>query len=248
MEYADILLKQIDKEKLPKHVAIIMDGNGRWAKKRNLPRIAGHWTGAETLRKIIVFCAKAGIKVLSVFAFSTENWKRPVLEVNAILNLLLYYLKKEVYELNNRNVKIMVTGDWINLPQPIAKQVKESIKLTERNTGLTLNIVLNYGSRNEISNACRNICEDLISGKIDIKDIDESTFSRYLYTKNIPDPDLLIRPSGELRISNFLLWQIAYTELWFTDILWPDFRPEDMIKAFLDYQKRDRRFGGLSKK
>lgn len=248
MKYTDILLKKIDKGKLPTHVAIIMDGNGRWAKKRGLPRIAGHWSGANTLREIIKFCAKVNIKVLSVFAFSTENWKRPVQEVNAILNLLLYYFKKEVDELDNRNVKIIITGDWISLPPQIAKQIQKSIELTKENTGLVLNIVLNYGSRIEISRACKRICKDVNTGKIDINDINENTFKCYLYTKDIPDPDLLIRPSGELRISNFLLWQIAYTELWFTDTLWPDFKPKDMIKAFLDYQKRDRRFGGLNKK
>lgn len=247
MDYMETMIKQIDKEKLPKHVAIIMDGNGRWAKKRGLPRIAGHWAGAETLRNVIKFSAKIGIKVLSVFAFSTENWKRPTQEVKTILNMLLYYMKKETNELNSKNVKILATGDWYSLPSQIADQVRSSIELTKNNSGLVLNIVLNYGSRMEICRACKKLYKDVKLGKISINEIDESIFSRYLYTKDIPDPDLLIRPSGELRISNFLLWQIAYTELWFTDTLWPDFRPEDLIKALIDYGKRDRRFGGLNK-
>lgn len=248
MKYIENLVEQLDKEKMPTHVAIIMDGNGRWAKKRGLPRIAGHWAGAEALRNIIKFSAKIGIKVLSVFAFSTENWKRPAQEVKTILNMLLYYLKKEIDELNSRNVKILATGDWKSLPYQIANQVRKSIELTKKNNGLILNIVLNYGSRKEICRACKKLYKDIDLGKVSINEIDESIFSHYLYTRDIPDPDLLIRPSGELRISNFLLWQIAYAELWFTDTFWPDFKPEDLTKALIDYQKRDRRFGGLNKK
>lgn len=237
----------LDKNKMPKHIAIIMDGNGRWAIKRGLPRIAGHWAGAEALRDIVKVCSELNIEVLSVFAFSSENWRRPHDEVNAILNLLLYYLKKEVKNLNKNNVKILVTGEWQQLPLKIVDEIKRSIYLTKQNTGLILNIVLNYGARKEIIKACKDLCNEIKNGKIDIDKIDENLFEKFLYTKGLPDPDLLIRPSGELRISNFLLWQIAYTELWFTDIYWPDFTREDLLDALKDYQKRERRFGGLKK-
>jgi len=236
-----------DIEKTPKHIAIIMDGNGRWAKTRGLPRIAGHWAGAEALRKIVETCIKLDIKVLSVFAFSTENWKRPIQEVNTILNLLLYYLKREVKNLHKNNVKIMLSGDLKDLPQKIIEEIKKSIELTKDNDGLILNIVLNYGARKEIVNACLSICEDVLKGKISLDSIDEHSFGKYLYTKDIPDPDLLIRPSGELRISNFLLWQIAYAELWFTDVYWPDFTPDILNQALYEFKQRDRRFGGLKK-
>ena len=222
-----------------------MDGNGRLAKQKGLPRIAGHWAGAEALRDIVRTCCKLNIQVLSVFAFSSENWKRPVQEVNTIMNLLLYYLKKEVDELDKNNVRIHVSGAWEELPERIVGQIKKSIQQTQNNTGLILNIVLNYGSRNEILSACKKLYKDVQSDIISIDGIDESTFQNYLYTRDLPDPDLLIRPSGELRISNFLLWQIAYTELWFTEVYWPDFNSDDLLKAILDFQKRERRYGGL---
>ncbi len=249
MEDTKLILERnkIDTQNLPRHIAIIMDGNGRWAKKKGLPRIAGHWAGAEALREIVSTCSKLNIQVLSVFAFSSENWKRPVQEVSAIMNLLLYYLKKEVDLLHKNNVRILVSGDWEELPPRIVEQIKKSIRQTGNNTGLILNIVLNYGGRNEILSACKKLCEDVLEGKIHKDNIDESLFKNYLYTKNLPDPDLLIRPSGEIRISNFLLWQIAYTELWFTNIYWPDFKSKDLIKAIRDFQKRERRFGGLKK-
>lgn len=240
-------IEKLNLEKMPKHVAIIMDGNGRWAKKKGLPRIAGHWAGAEVLREMVQTCSKLNIEVLSVFAFSTENWKRPISEVNTILNLLLYYLKKEVRSLNDNHVKIVLSGNWQELPEKIVKEIRSSIELTKNNTGLVLNIVLNYGARKEILDACLKICDDITNGKIDKNDIDERLFSSYLYTDGLKDPDLLIRPSGELRISNFLLWQIAYTELWFTDIYWPDFTSDTLVEAICDYQQRDRRFGGLKK-
>lgn len=240
-------IDMLDKYKIPKHIAIIMDGNGRWAKKRGLPRIAGHWAGAESLRDIVKFCAEIGIQVLSVFAFSTENWKRPFDEVNSILNLILYYLKKEVNNLHKNNIIINITGEWQQLPDNIADEINRGIELTKNNTGMILNIALNYGSRKEIVKACRDLCNDVKNGKIGIEEIDEQLFEKYLFTRNLPDPDLLIRPSGELRISNFLLWQIAYTELWFTDKYWPDFKKEDLLNAVLDYQNRERRFGGLKK-
>lgn len=249
MEDTKLILERnkIDTQNLPRHIAIIMDGNGRWAKKKGLPRIAGHWAGAEALREIVSTCSKLNIQVLSVFAFSSENWKRPVQEVSAIMNLLLYYLKKEVDLLHKNNVRILVSGDWEELPPRIVEQIKKSIRQTGNNTGLILNIVLNYGGRNEILSACKKLCEDVLEGKIHKDNIDESLFKNYLYTKNLPDPDLLIRPSGEIRISNFLLWQIAYTELWFTNIYWPDFKPKDLMEAIRDFQKRERRFGGLKK-
>jgi len=237
----------LDKSKMPKHIAIIMDGNGRWAKKRGLPRIAGHWAGAEVLRDIVKFSAEIEVKVLSIFAFSSENWKRPFDEVNSILNLLLYYFKKEVNNLHNNNVKIKISGEWQHLPHKIADEIQRDIELTKHNTGLILNIVLNYGSRKEIVRACRELCNEVKNGKINMEEIDEKLFEKYLYTAGLPDPDLLIRPSGELRISNFLLWQIAYAELWFTDKYWPEFCREDLFNAILDYQKRERRFGGLKK-
>jgi undecaprenyl diphosphate synthase len=243
--HAKAAIDKINVKNLPKHIAIIMDGNGRWAKQKGLPRIAGHWAGAEALRDIVRTCCKLNIQVLSVFAFSSENWKRPVQEVNTIMNLLLYYLKKEVDELDKNNVRIHVSGAWEELPERIVGQIKKSIQQTQNNTGLILNIVLNYGSRNEILSACKKLYKDVQSDIISIDGIDESTFQNYLYTRDLPDPDLLIRPSGELRISNFLLWQIAYTELWFTEVYWPDFKSDDLLKAILDFQKRERRYGGL---
>jgi len=245
VEDARAIIEKIDMRNLPKHIAIIMDGNGRWAKEKGLPRIAGHWAGAEALRDIVSTCCKLNIQVLSVFAFSSENWKRPIQEVNTIMNLLFYYLKKEIESLHKNNVKIQVSGAWEELPQRIVEQIQKSLQRTRNNRGLILNIVLNYGSRNEILTACKKICKDVLNGKINVDDIDESTFQNYLYTRDLPDPDLLIRPSGELRISNFLLWQIAYTEFWFTKGYWPDFKSEDLLQAIYDYQKRERRYGGL---
>ncbi|HHV19752.1 MAG TPA: isoprenyl transferase [Thermoanaerobacterales bacterium] len=241
------MIEKIDMQKIPKHVAIIMDGNGRWAKRKGLPRIAGHWAGAEALRDIVSTCSKLNIQALSVFAFSSENWKRPAQEVNSIMNLLLYYLKKEVDTLHKNNIKIMMSGDWHELPYRIVAQIKKSIRQTQNNSGLILNIVLNYGARREIILACKKMCRDVLEGKLNIEEIDQFAFEEFLYTRDLPDPDLLIRPSGELRISNFLLWQIAYTELWFTEVYWPDFKSEDLLQAVYDYQKRERRYGGLKK-
>lgn len=247
VDNAKLILKEIDTQNMPKHIAIIMDGNGRWAKRKGLPRIAGHWAGAEALRDIVSTCSKLDIQALSVFAFSSENWKRPVQEVNSIMNLLMYYLKKELDNLHKNNVRIIVTGDWEELPDRIVEQIRKSIRQTQNNSGLILNIVLNYGARREILLACKKICKDVFEGKISIDKIDEDLFEGCLFTRDLPDPDLLIRPSGELRISNFLLWQIAYAELWFTGVYWPDFKSEDLLQAIYDYQKRERRFGGLKK-
>ncbi len=238
----------IDYEKLPNHIAIIMDGNGRWAKKRGLPRTAGHRAGVEALRETIKTCSDIGIKVLTLYAFSTENWKRPKNEVEALMNLLVEYLNKEIKELHKNNVKINTIGDIRDLPDKPQKAVLDAIQLTKNNSGLIVNIALNYGGRDELIYAIKNIVEDSQRGKIKSKDIDEDTIKGYLYTSQLTDPDLLIRPSGELRLSNFLLWQIAYTEFWFTHVLWPDFRKEHLFQGIISYQNRDRRYGGISKK
>lgn len=230
---------------IPRHVAIIMDGNGRWAKKRGLIRSFGHRAGMEAVKRIVKASSKIGIKYLTLYAFSTENWRRPVNEINVLMNLLVEYLSKEITELNQNNVKINFIGDLTNIPNKCIKQIREAEELTKNNEGLVLNIALNYGGRNEIVNAVKKICKDAINNNIEITDIDENMVSRYLFTAGQPDPDLLIRPSGELRLSNFLLWQSAYSELWFSDILWPDFTEDDLYKAIEDYQKRDRRFGGI---
>ncbi|QCX32269.1 isoprenyl transferase [Caloramator sp. E03] len=239
------LLKEIDLDKIPKHIAIIMDGNGRWAKKRNLPRSFGHKAGVETIREIVKVCSNIGVKYLTLYAFSTENWKRPADEVNALMNLLVEYLKGELEELHKNNVIINYIGDISMLPDICQRELINSNIKTKKNTGLMLNLALNYGGRNEIVRAIKNIAKEVYNKNIEIDKIDENLISNYLYTSNIPDPDLLIRTSGELRISNFLLWQIAYTELWFTDVYWPDFKPYHLYKAIKDYQSRDRRFGNV---
>jgi len=244
-KYLNSKFNRLSYHNLPNHIAIIMDGNGRWAKERNLPRIAGHKAGVEALRDIITSCSKIGISHLTLYAFSTENWKRPPEEVKGLMDLLVIYLKKEINELHKNNVKINVIGDISKLPQNAVSQIEKAKEKTKINNGLTVSIALNYGSRNEIINAVKNICIDTINNKVQPNDINSELISNYLYTKDIPDPDLVIRTSGELRISNFLLWQIAYSELWFTDVYWPDFTSEHLFNAIEDYQKRKRRFGGL---
>lgn len=240
-------LESIDKDRLPIHIAIIMDGNGRWAKKRSLPRTFGHKAGVETIREIVKAASSLGIKYLTLYAFSTENWRRPAEEVNILMSLLIEYLRKEVEELHSNNVIVSTIGDISGLPYECQKELKKSFEKTRVNTGLQLNLALNYGSRDELKKAISKIALDVKSGKIDSEAINEELISGYLYTSDIPDPDLVIRPSGEYRISNFLLWQIAYSEFWFTDIYWPDFKAEHLYKAILDYQNRDRRFGGVRK-
>ncbi|QXM06114.1 isoprenyl transferase [Crassaminicella indica] len=237
--------KDLDLEKLPKHIAVIMDGNGRWAKKRGLPRTAGHKAGIEALREIIRTCSELHIEYLTLYAFSTENWKRPVNEVSALMQLLVYYLRKEAKELHKNNVKIRTIGDISKLPQTALDEINSAVELTKNNTGLVVNIALNYGARDEIIMAVKNICQKVKNDEISIEKIDKEYFKEFLYTKDIPDPDLVIRPSGELRISNFLLWQIAYSEFWFSNTFWPDFNRDNLIQAIIDYQKRDRRFGGI---
>jgi len=242
------LMALVRKKPLPVHVAIIMDGNGRWAKKRGLHRVAGHRQGVETLRDVIKTSDELGIKHLTIFAFSTENWKRPVSEVNALIDLLVEYLRKEVMELHSKNVKIVILGCLDAFHPSVRREIERAVELTKDNSGLNINIALNYGGRAEIIRAVKNIIQDVNDKKISPDDIDEKLFSSYLYTANIPDPDLLIRTSGELRISNFLLYQIAYTELVFTqpDVLWPDFNKKTYLEAIVEYQNRQRRYGGIN--
>ena len=231
---------------VPKHIAIIMDGNGRWAKERGLPRIAGHREGINSVREITRICGEIGVKYLTLFTFSTENWNRPKREVKALMTLLLSTIKKEIKELHKNNVKFSTIGDISILPKSTEKGIKEGIELTFNNSGLNLILALNYGSRQDILSAVNNIISDINKKDIEIESIDENIFSSYLYTNNCPDPDLLIRTSGELRISNFLLWQSAYTEMYLTDTYWPSFRENELFQAILDFQNRERRFGKTS--
>jgi undecaprenyl diphosphate synthase len=232
-------------EKQPCHIAMIMDGNGRWAKKRFLPRTAGHKAGVEALREIVKECSNLKIKHLTLYAFSTENWKRPKLEVETLMTLLSTYLKKEVPKLNENNIKITTIGKIDELPNSCIEEINKAVKLTKDNTGLNLNLALNYGSRSDIKNSVIDIVKDFKDGKINIEDITEDTITNYLSTKSIPDPDLIIRTSGEQRLSNFLMWEAAYSEFYFTDVAWPDFSANELKKAIEVYQNRDRRFGGL---
>ncbi len=236
---------EIDYNNLPVHIAIIMDGNGRWAKKRGLPRSIGHREGSNNLDKIAHFCGEIGIKYLTVYAFSTENWKRPKNEVDTLMDLLLDYLKNAESHINGRSVRIKTIGDKSALSKEIQDQIVRVTKLTENNTGLTLNIAINYGGKDEIVHAVKELAREVAEGKVRHDSIDETMISKRLYTKDVPDPDLLIRPGGEKRISNFLIWQSAYTELWYTEALWPDFKKEHIIEAIKEFQIRNRRFGGV---
>ncbi|ABK61081.1 MULTISPECIES: isoprenyl transferase [Clostridium] len=235
----------IDMDRIPEHIAIIMDGNGRWAKKRKLPRTVGHKAGVETIREIVKECSKLNVKALTLYAFSTENWKRPKDEVSALMKLLVEYLKKELKELHEENVVIRYIGDISKLPKICQDELINASNRTQNNTGLILNLALNYGGRNEIVNAIKSIAEKVKNNTLQIHEIDESTIEEFLYTKNLKDPDIIIRTAGEQRLSNFLLWQCAYSEFWYTDIKWPDFKKQDLLRAIYDYQNRDRRFGGL---
>jgi len=239
------MLGEIDLSKLPKHLAIIMDGNGRWAQKKCLPRVMGHKAGMEAIKVAVKCCSNIGIKILTVYAFSTENWRRPQDEVNYLMNLLVEYMRKEIDELNTNKVKIKVLGNLDMLPSQTRNEIVEAVKLTKNNQGMQFNIALNYGGRAEILNACKSIIQSIDDGSISKSDIDEDMFSGYLYTGNDPDPDLIIRTSGEQRISNFLLWQGAYSELVFVDQLWPDFNEKVLYSAIIEYQSRSRRFGAL---
>jgi undecaprenyl diphosphate synthase len=232
----------IDPDKLPVHVAIIMDGNGRWATEQNLPRREGHRQGVETVRSVVRFSNEIGIKVLTLFAFSTENWQRPAWEVNYLMGLPEKYFQTEMPELMRNNVRVRLIGDAGRLPRKVQKAVRDGSEETKNNTGMILNFALNYGSRSEILAAVSNLLNDAGNGKI-TQPVTEKLFSTYLYTSGLPDPDLLIRTSGEKRISNFLLWQLAYSELWFTDVYWPDFSRLHLLEAVYDYQMRKRRYG-----
>ena len=228
---------------LPQHIAIIMDGNGRWAVERGLPRVQGHQAGVASIRETVRAAGEIGIKYLTLYAFSTENWARPKEEVTFLMNLLSEYLDKELVELGKNNVRFRTIGCLDDLPEGIQRKIKRNIQETKRNTGLVLNLALSYSSRLEIVEAIRKIGEKMICGELKPEDITAETVSSHLYTAEIPDPDLLIRTSGEMRISNFLLWQISYTEIYVTEKLWPDFKKEDLLEAVEDYRKRERRFG-----
>src|ERR1700742_1917837 len=233
------------KSNLPKHVAIIMDGNGRWRKQRQFPGVEGHRAGAESARIIIRTAGELGIKYLTLYAFSAENWNRPKAEVDALMKYLIHYLKSETPELNKNNVRLEVIGQIYRLPENVQEQLKKSITTLSKNNGLTLVMALSYGSRIEIVEAVRSIAAKAKEGKLDPADINEQVISQHLWTRNVPDPDVLIRTSGEMRISNFLLWQISYTELVVTQTLWPDFRKNQFFAALEEYTRRHRRFGGL---
>ena len=233
----------LKKGNLPVHIAIIMDGNGRWAKRRGLPRIAGHKAGVKAVKRVVEAAGELGISILTLFTFSHENWKRPKQEVSAIMKLLYETTKREINELDKNNVKLITTGRIEEL-SPQRRDILEKAKeQTKNNTGLILNLALNYGGRTEILDAVKHIAREVKQGKLDIDDLNEENFAKYLYTNGLPDPDLLIRTSGEKRISNFLLWQTSYTELYITDVLWPNFTAKDFYEAIWDYQNRERRFG-----
>ena len=234
---------QIDMSNIPQHIGIIMDGNGRWAKKRGLLRSAGHRAGAETLKKIVVYCNKLGVKSVTAYAFSTENWNRPKAEVDALMELLYKYLQEVEEQFGGTNVILRVIGDRTPLSDKIKDAILYAEEYTGKNTGLVLNVALNYGGRAEIVEAARQMAHDFKNGKICEEDMCEEYLNSLMYTANVPELDLIIRPSGELRLSNFLLWQAAYAEFWFDDINWPDFSEKDMDRAILSYQNRDRRFG-----
>ena len=232
-------------ENLPHHVAVIMDGNGRWATKQKLPRIAGHRQGAKTLKELLRCCKNWGIKILTAYAFSTENWRRPTEEVDFLMILFEKMLRRELEEMHREGVKINFVGDLSELPKSLQNEIHRSMLETSNNQDIQFNVAVNYGSRKEIVNACRQIAELVEKGEIKLEDINENLIEQNLYTADIPAPDLLIRTSGEKRVSNFMLWQMAYTEMYFTDILWPDFDQAAFQNALLSYQNRERRFGKI---
>ena len=240
------IMKEIDPERLPRHIAIIMDGNGRWAESHTMGRILGHRKGAESVRIITKTCRRIGIPCLTLYAFSVENWLRPETEVSALMNLLLQYLESETREMMEQDIRLTAIGDLDSLDAPVLRKLKETMATTAGNRGMILNLALSYGGRDEITAAVRRIVADAMAGKISPADITKELCSRYLYTADMPDPDLLIRTGGEYRISNFLLWQAAYAEFYFTEIFWPDFREEDLLAAIAEYQRRERRFGMTS--
>lgn len=236
---------EIDKNNLPEHIAIIMDGNGRWAKERGFPRVAGHRAGMKSVKETVRLCNDLGIKVLTLYAFSTENWTRPQKEISTLMRILREYLRKEINELHQKNVKIDFMGRIDELPELVQQDLKLAKEKTANNTGLLLNVALNYSGRADIIDGVKKLIIDIENKKCRKEDVNEALFEKYLYTTDLPEPDLLIRTSGEMRISNFLLWQIAYTEIYVTPTYWPDFSKEHLLSAIIDYQKRERRFGGV---
>ncbi len=242
------LLDAIDSARLPQHIAIIMDGNGRWAKQRGKPRIFGHRAGSESVRSILDTCARLEIKAVTLYAFSTENWKRPEDEVSSLMKMLRLFLKNELKNVHKNNIKFQAIGKISGLSEDLQKQIAASSEHTKNNTGTVLSVALNYGGRAEITEAAKNAARFLLANGDSIEDLSEEDIQRQLYTRNLPEVDLLIRTSGEFRISNFLLWQLAYSEIYVTPTLFPDFRREEMFKAIVDFQKRERRFGGVENK
>ena len=240
------LIEQIDKSRLPRHVAVIMDGNGRWATKRNLERSQGHVEGVNTVRKITEIASEIGVGYLTLYTFSTENWNRPKEEVDALMNLIVVAIERETPDLIKNNVRLTMIGDIERMPEFARKRLQKCMDDTSHCNGLVLHLALSYSSKWEILEAVKAIAEEVRDGKIAVEAIDDTLFGNHLTTRNIPDPDLLIRTAGDLRISNFLLWQIAYSELYFTDIYWPDFTKDDFCRAIIDYQSRERRFGKTS--
>jgi len=240
------LEKQVLKGPVPQHIAIIMDGNGRWAKSKGMPRVFGHREGVRSVREIVRVCGELGVKYLTLYAFSTENWKRPREEVSMLMSLLVTSLRQEIKNLHGKNVRLTTIGDTSKLPPEAQKELSDSVETTRNNTGLTLNLALSYSGRSDILNAVRNVALDVRSGKRTPEDIDEKTFQSYLSTASIPEPDLLIRTSGEMRISNFLLWELAYTEIYISTRFWPEFRKTELLEALKVFQSRERRFGLVS--
>jgi undecaprenyl diphosphate synthase len=240
------LVDAIDFSRLPRHVAIIMDGNGRWAKSRHLPRLEGHRAGVESVRSVVETAARLGLQALTVYAFSTENWKRPTDEVSGLMGLLKLYVRRELKTLQENNIRFGVVGGLDGLPKDVRDELRQGIEATSGLSGLQFSLALNYSGRSEITDVARRIAEEALAGKLAPKDIDEEAIERRLFTAHLPEPDLLIRTSGELRVSNFLLWQIAYAEIWVTDVLWPDFRRRHLLQAIVDFQKRERRYGGIT--
>lgn len=239
------LVQQIDCSRLPKHIAVIMDGNGRWARIRELPRIEGHRAGVKAVREVVTACRELGVNVLTLYAFSVENWKRPRAEISALMNLLIEFLEHEETQMREKGIRFNAVGRISGLPRSVQKAIERAKQATEKGAMMLLNLALNYGARTEIEDAVGQIVQKALNKEIKRKDISVATIQQHLYTAGMPDPELLIRTSGELRVSNFLLWQIAYTELYFTEVLWPDFRKEHLREAFDDFRRRKRRFGDI---
>ncbi|MBI3895493.1 MAG: isoprenyl transferase [Acidobacteria bacterium] len=239
------LVAQIDLARLPRHIAIIMDGNGRWARRRRLPRIAGHRAGAQAVRETVEICSQLGVTALTLYAFSTENWKRPQNEIDTLMGLLREYLRKELAEIHRNNIRLQILGHYEQIPPEVCQDLEDALQQTAQNTGMVLNVALNYSARTELVDAFNAILDRMRDNGNRTREITEQMIAEHLYTRGLPDPDLLIRTSGEMRVSNFLLWQIAYAEIWVTETCWPDFTRRHLLQAILDFQKRERRYGGL---